>query len=80
MHKYLIMECDHNHQNLGKKVLSVATLVFSSSLLHVITSCVLVISWTTIVVHSRDDQEVGVAHEVKSSENQPQFSQMTMGQ
>jgi len=32
------------------------------------------------VVHSRDDQEVGVAHEVKSPENQPQFSQMTMGQ
>ena len=22
-------------------------------------------SWTTIVVHSRDDQEVGMAHEVK---------------
>jgi len=22
------------------------------------------VSWTTIVVHSRDDQEVGVAHEV----------------
>jgi len=32
------------------------------------------------VVHSRDDQEVGVAHEVKSPENQPQFSQKTMGQ
>jgi len=32
------------------------------------------------VVHSRDDQEVGVAHGVKSPENQPQFSQMTMGQ
>jgi len=30
--------------------------------------------------YSRDDQEVGVAHEVKSPENQPQFSQMTMGQ
>ena len=37
------------------------------------------ISWTTIVVHSRDDKEVGVAHEVKSPENQPQFSQTTMG-
>jgi len=32
----------------------------------------------TIMNHnSRDDQEVGVAHEVKSPENQPQFS---MGQ
>jgi len=28
----------------------------------------------------RDDEEVGVAHEVKSCENQPQFSQTTMGQ
>jgi len=32
------------------------------------------------VVHSRDDEEVGMANEVKSSENQPQVSQMTMGQ
>jgi len=32
------------------------------------------------VVHSRDDQEVGVAHKVKSPENQPQFSQTTIGQ
>jgi len=32
------------------------------------------------VVHSRDDEEVGVAHEVKSPENQPQISQMAMGQ
>ena len=30
--------------------------------------------------YSRDDQEVGMAHKVKSSENQPQLSQMTMGQ
>ena len=29
---------------------------------------------TTIVVHSKDDQEVGMAHEVKSPKNQPQFS------
>ena len=27
-------------------------------------------SWTRIVVHSRDNQEVGMAHEVKSPENQ----------
>jgi len=27
-----------------------------------------------------DDKEVGVAHKVKSAENQPQFSQTTMGQ
>jgi len=27
-----------------------------------------------------DDQEVGVAHEVKSPEKQPQFPQKTMGQ
>jgi len=33
-----------------------------------------------ISVHSRDNQEVGVAHKVKSPENQPQFSQMMMGQ
>jgi len=32
------------------------------------------------VVHSRDDEEVGMAHEVKSPENQPQFSQTMMGQ
>jgi len=32
------------------------------------------------VVHGRDDKEVGMAHKVKSPENQPQFSQMTMGQ
>jgi len=32
------------------------------------------------VVYSRDDEEVGVAHEVTSPENQPQFSQMMMGQ
>jgi len=29
---------------------------------------------------SRDNQEVGMAHKVKSPENQPQFSQMMMGQ
>jgi len=32
------------------------------------------------VAHSRDNEEVGVAHEVKSPKNQPQFSQTTMGQ
>jgi len=32
------------------------------------------------VVHSRDDEEVDVAHEVKSPENQPQISQMVIGQ
>jgi len=31
------------------------------------------------VVHSRDNKEVGIAHEAKSPENQPQFSQTTMG-
>ena len=35
---------------------------------------------TTIVVHSRDNEEVGVAHEVKLPKIQPQFSQMIMGQ
>ena len=39
----------------------------------------ILISWTTIVVHSRDNEEVGVAHEVKSPKNQPQFFQMMMG-
>jgi len=32
-----------------------------------------------VVVHSRDGQEVGVAHKVKLPKNQPQFSQTTMG-
>jgi len=32
------------------------------------------------VVHSGDDEEVSEAHEVKSPENQPQFSQTMMGQ
>jgi len=32
------------------------------------------------VVHSRDYEEVDMAHEVKSPENEPQFSQMMMGQ
>jgi len=32
------------------------------------------------VVQSRDDEEVGMAHEVKSLENQLQFSQTMMGQ
>jgi len=32
------------------------------------------------VVHSRNDEEVGMAHEVKSPENQPKFSQTMMGQ
>ena len=42
--------------------------------------CTYVLLLTTIVVHSRDDKEVGMAHKVKSPENQPQFSQTTMGQ
>ena len=32
------------------------------------------------MVHSREDEEVGMVHEVKSPENKTQFSQMTMGQ
>ena len=38
------------------------------------------LSWTTIVVYSRDDQEIDVAHKVKSPKTQPQFSHTTMGQ
>ena len=38
------------------------------------------ISWTTIVVHSRDDQEVHMVQEVKLPKNQPLFSQMMTGQ
>jgi len=30
--------------------------------------------------HNSDNQEVGVAHKVKSPENQPQFSQIMMRQ
>ena len=37
-------------------------------------------SYCYYVVHSRDDQEVGMAHKAKSPENQPQLSQMMMGQ
>jgi len=33
-----------------------------------------------LVLNLWDDQEVGMAHEVKSPENQPQFSQTRMGQ
>jgi len=33
-----------------------------------------------LVVHSRDDKGVGMAHEIKPPKNQPQFSQMTMEQ
>ena len=32
------------------------------------------------MVHSKDDEEVGMAHEVKLPKNQPQVSHMTMGQ
>jgi len=32
------------------------------------------------VAHSRDDQVVDMAYGVKSPKNQPQFSQMMMGQ
>ena len=32
------------------------------------------------MAHSTDDQEVGMAHKVKSPENQPQFFWMTVGQ
>jgi len=32
------------------------------------------------VAHSRDDKEVGMAHEVKSPEDQPLFSQTMMWQ
>ena len=34
----------------------------------------------TIVVHSRDNVGVTKAHEIKPPNNQPQFSQTTMGQ
>jgi len=32
------------------------------------------------VVHSRDDEGVGMAHKIKPPKNQPQFSQTMMGQ
>jgi len=32
------------------------------------------------MVHSRNDQEIGVAHKEKSPENQPRFSQTMMEQ
>ena len=31
------------------------------------------LSWTIVVVHSRDDKRVGVAHEITSPKNQPKF-------
>jgi len=36
------------------------------------------VSRTTMVVHSRDKEGVGAAHEVHSPKNQSQFSQMMM--
>ena len=39
-----------------------------------------IISWTTIVVHSWDNQGVGVAHEIQPSKNWHQFSQTMIGQ
>ena len=38
------------------------------------------LSYSTIVLHSRDHKGVGVAHKITSPKNQPQFSQMTMKQ
>ena len=43
----------------------------SVDMLHKYLLTHIVLSWTTIVVHSRDNQELGVAHKVKSPENQP---------
>jgi len=40
--------------------------------------CIVAISRTTIVVHSRDNEEVGMAHE-KAPKNQPQFSRQRWG-
>ena len=40
----------------------------------------LFLSYTTIVVYSRDQKGVSVAHEITSPEKQPQFSQTTMRQ
>jgi len=55
-------------------------MLVSFAVLHPKRCAMHALSRTTIVVHSRDDKEVGIAHEVKSSKNQPQFSQMMMGQ
>ena len=38
------------------------------------------VSFSTIVLYSRNHKRVGVAHEIISPKNQPQFSQMTMRQ
>jgi len=43
-------------------------------------SFVFKLSWATIVVHSRDNKELGMAYETTAPENQLLFSQMTMGQ
>jgi len=53
-------------------------LLHTCNQLHIRT---LYVPWVVIiiVVHSRDDKEVGMANEVKSPENQPHFSQTTMG-
>jgi len=38
------------------------------------------ISWTAIVVHSKDEEGVGAVHKINSPKKQPQFSHMTTGQ
>ena len=38
------------------------------------------LSYSMIILYSRDHKEVGVAHKIISPKNQPQFSQMTMRQ
>ena len=36
--------------------------------------------WSTIVIYSRDDEEIGMTHEIVSPKSQLQFSQMMTGQ
>ena len=61
--------------SLQAKVVHISTM--GTCGITIIYTC---ISWTTVVVHTKGDQKVGVAHKVELSENQPQFSQTTMGQ
>jgi len=58
--------------NQGSKIVSIV----GSAVKKAFVSCVMwqYLSWTTIVVHSLDDEGVALAHKIVSPKNQPQFS------
>ena len=76
--------CRHNQliylEVIGKFLVSQR---FSSSRIFVLWSLIklkIPLWYYEPQYHSRDKKGIGVAHEITSSENNPQFSQMKMGQ